>query len=477
VLGQSLRSVEGRKQVLYFSAGFDSQTLVGTQSTADLLQEAEAVVQGRIYDVDTQRRFGDDEVRGALSRMTKTLSRADAVIHAVDVTGLGVGMDPTRTTVRADSERATQGRESLHFMAAETGGRLLKDTNDLGAALAEILDMTSRYYIVGYQPDDLRGPGRFHKLKVKVKRQGSRVSHRAGYHEPNRTVPATALQRKFEAAQLIMTGTGDNDLGFSALCLPFPAPGPRQSLGLVVQVPREQVRWTGGVLGLEIYAYAVDRQGAVAGHLARFAKLDTAVADGAGRARGVTVLGALSLPPGDYTLRLMVTERASGASGSQFLDVSVPAYDPRLGFLLPPVVLERPEEWLALDLAEGAEEASLFSVGGRALLPRASFGVEPDRPQKLMVIAYPPHRPGDPAAAIEITSVLRDAAGQVVTGGTLRIDNVYRDKGARRGYLLDYTPEGVAPGDYKLTVAVGEEGKARLESYSLLRVMGAAPAR
>ncbi len=478
LLGRSLRSVEGRKQLLYFSAGFDAQTLVGTKSTAELMQEAEAVVQGRIYDVDTQRRFGDDEVRGGLSRMARTLSRADAVIHAVDVTGLGGGVDATRTTVRTDPNRDTRGRDALHFMAAETGGRLLKDTNDLGAALAEILDMTSRYYILGYQPDDLRGAGRFHKLKVKARRPGARVSHRAGYHERERGVAPTALQRKFEAAQLVMTGTGDNEMRFAALCLPFPAPGPRQALGLVVQVPREQLRWQGAPLGLEVYGYAVDRQGAVAAHLARFARLDTSVADVQGRARGVTVLGELSVPPGEYTLRLMVTERESGLSGSQFLDVSVPEYDPRLGFLLPPVVLEKADEWVSLDLADADDQPSLFSIGGQSLLPRATFGVEKDRPQKLMVIAYPPARPGDPAAAMEITSVLRDAAGQVVAGGSLRIEGVYRDKAVpRRGYLLDYTPEGVVPGDYKLTVAVGEEGKARLESYSLLRVLADGPGR
>ena len=51
----------------------------------------------------------------------------------------------------------------------------------------------------------------------------------------------------------------------------------------------------------------------------------------------------------------------------------------------------------------------------------------------------------------------------------MRIDRVLRGVGGRRTYVLAYTPEGLAPGDYTLRVGVGEAG-TRLESYSLVRV-------
>jgi hypothetical protein len=50
-----------------------------------------------------------------------------------------------------------------------------------------------------------------------------------------------------------------------------------------------------------------------------------------------------------------------------------------------------------------------------------------------------------------------------------------RESGGRRTYVLDYTPDRVADGDYTLRIGVGESGEARLESYALLRFRGAQP--
>src|SRR5207245_4258503 len=127
----------------------------------------------------------DSRLREVFAAMTRNLSSADCVVHSVDITGFGVDKGLTRNVVKDDlaRERDTSGRESLHFMASETGGRFFKDTNDLSHVLGEVLDMTSRYYILGYQPRELKGPGHFHKLKVRVRRKDAHLSHRAGYYE------------------------------------------------------------------------------------------------------------------------------------------------------------------------------------------------------------------------------------------------------------------------------------------------------
>jgi VWFA-related protein len=472
-LAKGLRGVEGRKQVLYFSAGFNSEALVGF-SAADARSANLAIAEGRMQDVDHASRYGDATLRGVLNAMTKQLSNADCVVHSIDVTGLGSDRGLTRSGVQDDLARDISGRESLNYLANETGGRFFKDANDLGVALAEILDMTSRYYILGYQPQTGRGPGTFHKLKVKVRRKGARVSHRAGYFERLPRAAQAPLQRKFEAAQLVMTGAGTSDLGFSALCLPFPGPGPQQTLGVVLQVPRGEVSWQAGQpLSLEVYGYAVAADGVVHDHWAQLARFDPGRADREGRAaRGVSFYGTLRVPPGAYTLKLMVQDPETGSAGVQFLDVTVPPYEANAGFLLPPVVMDDAGSWLALEISAGRKGAteSPFAVAGHAFLPRTSFQVHSGTPEKLVLIAYEPEAPGDPAAGIEIRSSLRNAAGAAVTGGPLRLDKMHREGNGRRTYVLDYTPEGLAPGDYTLRIGIGESG-SRLESYSLLRVL------
>jgi VWFA-related protein len=470
-LGQALRGVEGRKQILFFSAGFDSRAIVGMEG-ADARTASESLTTGRIWEVESNARYGDSRLRDLLMEMTRALSSADSVVHAVDVTGMGSDDSLIQTTIRRDPARSIRGRESLNYVSAETGGRFFRDTNDLGRVLSEVQDMTSRFYVLGYQPENLKGPGQFHKLKVKVARKGVSVAHRAGYFERVPVAQQTVLQRKFEAAQLVMTGAGQNDLRFSALCLPFPEKGERQTLGVILQVPREELAWKAGQpLSLEVYGYAVAEDGGVTDHLAQLARFDPARLDAEGGVRGLSFYGTLRVPPGKYTMKFMVQDNESGQAGAQLMDVTVPPHDPRVGFLLPPVVVEDASAWLPLDLDQSKEGRgpNPFHVAGKPFLPRATFQVNGGSREKLVLIAWEPGRPPDPASGIEIQSSLLDARGQPVPAGFLRIEKVNREPGGRRTYVLDYTPDRIASGDYTLRVGVGESGEARLESYALLR--------
>jgi hypothetical protein len=109
-------------------------------------------------------------------------------------------------------------------------------------------------------------------------------------------------------------------------------------------------------------------------------------------------------------------------------------------------------------------------VNGKPFLPRATFQVQPGAQERLVLIAFEPGAPQDPASGLEIRSTLTDAKGQAVPAGFMRIERVNREPGGRRTYVLGYTPEKMAAGDYTLRIGVGESGAPRLESYALLRV-------
>jgi VWFA-related protein len=471
-LARGLRNVDGRKQIVYFSAGFDSRLLVG-QTGSEQRSDAESIAEGRLWEVDGATRYGDSRLRDLLSAMTRSISSADAAIHSVDVTGLGTDRSLTRTTVTVDAQRETGGREGLNFLAAETGGRFFKDATDLGPVLGEMLEMTSRYYVLGFQPLASKGPGAFHKIKVRVARKGVKLSHRAGYYEKTPVPLRTALQKQFEAAQLVMTGTETNELPFATLCLPFPVRGQRQTLGLVIQVPKEALRWTvGRATSLEVYGYAVAADGSVHDHLAQLARLDPGRVDPDGTARGLSFFGTLAVSPGKYTVRLMLQERESGKSGVQLIDVTVPPYDPSLGVLLPPVLMDDAGRWVGMEMSRGhgvESPAFPFQVGGKPFLPRASFETQPGASEKLVLLAFEPSLPGDPAAPLQIRSSLRDRDGKLVPAGVMRIEKVQRGELGRRTYVLGYVSDALAAGDYTLRIGIGEGG-SQLEAYSLLRV-------
>jgi VWFA-related protein len=472
-LARALRGVEGRKQVLYFSAGFDARVLVG-QWGADQRAAGEAVTAGRLWEVDSLARFGDSRVRESLANTTRSLAAADTVVHSIDVTGLGTDRSLTQTAVSQDLTRDTTNRESLGFFAHETGGRLFDNANNLGPALAEMLEMTSRYYVLGIQPDVQKQPGAFHKLKVKVARKGVKLSHRPGYFE--RPAPGgerTTLQRQFDLAELVVTGgDGRNDLPFTSLCLPFPSPGEKQTLGLVVQVPRASLPWTSSEpVGVEVYGYAVADDGTVYDHLAQSLRLDPARADPQGRAQGVSLYGTFEVPPGRYTIRLLVREAASGKSSLRMLDVTVPPYDGRAVFALPPLVLDEDERWLKLELGQArkpSREAPPFQLDARPFVPRTSFEVRPGSKERLVLMVFDPEQEGDPAADVEIRSSLTASDGRAVQPGRLKIERVLDAGDGRRTFVFSYLPEDVGAGDYTLKIGLGESG-GFAQSYALLR--------
>lgn len=472
-LAGALGGVQGRKQVLYFSAGFDSRVLVG-QWGSEQKASGEAVTRGQLWEVDNNARFGDSRLRETLAKTTRDLAAADTVVHSIDVTGLGSDSSLTRMTVTQDLTRDTTNRESLGYFARETGGRLFDNANELGPALGEMLEMTSRYYVLGIQPDREKGPGAYHKLKVKVARKSVKLSHRPGYFEraPSR-VAQTALQRQFDLAELIVTGGGRDQLPFTSLCLPFPAPGGKQSLGLVLQVPRESLPWTSSeAMGLEVYAYAVAPDGAVHDHLAQSLRVDPRRADPRGLAQGLSLLGTLEVPPGRYTIRLMVRDAGSGRSAVRFLDVAVPPYDARSVFALPPLVVEDAERWLTLELEPGKsanpDAKAPFRLDARPFVPRTSFEVHPGSRERLVLMVWDAGLRGDPAADLEIRSSLTASDGRAVQPGRLKVERVFSERAGRRTFVFSYLPEDVAAGDYTLRIGLGERG-GFAQSYALLR--------
>ncbi len=445
-LSRALRRVEGRKQVLYFSAGFDSRLLIG-QTGEEQKKSAESAAAGRLWEIDDATRFGDTRLRDELTTMTKGFTAADTVVHTIDVTGFGRDDSLQRSWIAVDSQRDTGGRDSLTLLASETGGRFFKDANTLEPLLREMLDMTSRYYVLGFQPAATKGPGTYHKVRVRVARKGMKLSHRPGYYEREPiTAQTMLLQRQFEAAELVMSGTADaprNDLRLSSLCLPLPARDGTQAVAMVVQIPAASLEWSRGrPSSLELYTYAVAEDGTVRDHIAQLARID-AERRPVGDTRGVSFYGTLRVPAGHYTLRTLAT----------------------------PVVVEDPGTWLSLEMAGkvGGGDASPFQVGGKQFVPRTSLEVRGGASEKMVLVAFAAPQPEDAASDIQIRSSLTSRDGRAAPAGVLRIEKVYRQSDGRRTFLLGYTPDALDPGDYTLRIALGDAGE-HLESYALLRV-------
>jgi hypothetical protein len=89
----------------------------------------------------------------------------------------------------ADQRRTDniEAQTVLSYLAQQTGGIAVRNRNDLGAGLEQILDDQKGYYLLGYRPDESSSAAkgasrRFHHLDVKVKRSGLHARGRTGFY-------------------------------------------------------------------------------------------------------------------------------------------------------------------------------------------------------------------------------------------------------------------------------------------------------
>lgn len=134
-------------------------------------------------------------VRSALNHLADAANRASVVLYTLDARGVEfagataaddfTGMTPAmiagRIEEREDDLSDTQ--HGLQYLARQTGGFAIINSNDLSWGLEKVLADQS-YYLVGYSPeDDVFDPTklRYNRIDVVVKREGARVRYRSGF--------------------------------------------------------------------------------------------------------------------------------------------------------------------------------------------------------------------------------------------------------------------------------------------------------
>jgi VWFA-related protein len=327
-----------RKAVLMFSEGIDYP----------------------IYDI-----FGS---HAATTVMTATrdaiaaAARANVSFFAVDPRGLvGMTSETIELNFAADPHLGFDAKglladmylsqDSLRTLADETGGYAAVNVSDVGTALDRIVRANSRYYVLGYYPKDARRDARFHKIEVRVKRPGLRVSARKGYVSPRVLSAEDRLkqererergrgragttQTSTELRDILTQPLQRNGLTMTVQAAPFKGMSRQASVALAVEVDASRLHFTEQpnktfADGLELSIFALDERGRQ--HGGTFYQLNlTLRPETFERVRGsiVRLNPRIELPAGRYQLRVGVRETGAGEMGSVFYDLNVPDYQAR----------------------------------------------------------------------------------------------------------------------------------------------------
>jgi hypothetical protein len=221
-------------------------------------------------------------------------------------------------------------------------------------------------------------------------------------------------------------------------------------------------------VGLELFGYAFDPQGTVRDAVAYAANLDGAALQRMDE-RGVQLQATFTLAPGRYDLRFLVREAESGRTGSHWLQVTIPAFETGAGIaLFPPLFMEDPRDWLVLQARSGRTQgfASPFVVDREPFVPRPRPRLGNGKAQRVCLLAFDGGVQWDPGTSFEIKPALLDADGNVVSVGKFQVLRTLAEGGFRR-FVLGFTPEDVAPGDYSFRVRLRDPVSGRVsEAFS-----------
>jgi VWFA-related protein len=290
------------------------------------------------------------QMGGRLRETTDIRSCRDAMFREVDMANVTVqSIDPVGlNTTSPSADYITHGRispnlvpgwnqdnlrrlDNLRVLPDHTGGRLVANANDPATLMPAIFAESQAYYLLGFEPSVPSSNGKFHSIRVQVKRRGATVRARTGYlataparpGTPGPALPAAVADAPApELAAALEGALPRQDLPLSVTVAPFALPAGKNA-AVAVAVGATLPAGAGSrLVDLTIGAFDI-RGRAVA------VRSQTFEMPGTGAKAGSVddgLVARLDLPPGRYELRAAAKDTASGAIGSVFSFIDVPDF-------------------------------------------------------------------------------------------------------------------------------------------------------
>jgi len=319
---KSLRYIPGYKNIILFSAGIHRTYL---------------------YDGD------DPSIRFELEGLSKELSSSSSPIYTVNTEGM-----------RALSKNQNlRGDHSLMRLSDLSGGKYYMDVARYEKNSEDIQDVTSNYYVLGYYVNE-KWDGKYHEIKVEVKRKGYEVHSQGGYYNPEPFSKFTKFEKKLHLLDLALSEKPhfQEPLNFSLAALPC-SEGEDSNITLISEISSEMIEKVGEEEN-EIVALVFNQENTIVDSSERevdFSKIPR---------KKIVPYAILSLPPGMYECRMVIRNLKTGKSAVGSSSAVIPdPVDSGIN-IYQPVLLIPSEKPYYLDLsgkktmeAEG-EKARLF---------------------------------------------------------------------------------------------------------------------
>jgi VWFA-related protein len=350
-MAKALRYIPGYKHIILFSTGIPNWLMYRT--SVEATPQLNKVNIAGTDSSDMRRRYEE---------MSRELAAANSPVYAVNVEGMYA--DFMQREGRTDFERWTFDREqpntgiearnwrgvtSLSNLAKDTGGKYFDNTNSADKIVEEIQTMTGSYYVLGY-PISASWDGKYHDVKVTVKRKGCKVYAQRGYYNPKPFAKYSDLEKKIHLIDMALNERPHfgSYVNFPMIVLPYESKKRTKSLIMFDT--------SGGLLGdvlgekTEIVFLVFDEQQNIVG-LKEFAVDDPEIFRG-----NVFPYVIAPLYPGKFECRIVIRNTETGEAAVASSLLFIPRASSAALKLYPPLLLKRQENAEYVSLGRNKEE-------------------------------------------------------------------------------------------------------------------------
>lgn len=235
--------------------------------------------------------------------------------------GIGFMTDGTGPTSTDGVMKQIQIQQAnLSVASINTGGRAFVNQSDLGSAIKAIVRENGSFYVLGYYPSPAPRDGRFYPIEVKVTRPGVRVRARPGYTSASATAVDGSVADRLAAA--MSSGVDMRGLSLRAHVAPLLPYDDKMRSTVTVQVTYPTIDSDLPFDEVKVQIAALDADGKMRASSDRGY---TFKAPRSQRASATFLInGSIDLPAQPLTVRIGVSSRALGRTGTLQIPVDVP---------------------------------------------------------------------------------------------------------------------------------------------------------
>jgi len=447
---QGLRNVPGRKTVVFFSEGISIPPAVQAQFMSVVHAANRSNV--AIYTMDA----GGLRVHSPTEQTRREMALAERARFE------SLGREGAQDMFMKGAERnedllRMNPHAGLGQLAGQTGGFLIRDTNDARGSFRRIAQDMRFHYVLGYTPTNQNYDGRFREVAVKVRRSGTNVFARQGYFAVRANESSPLLTYEVPAvAVLDRPGPAPHAFDIRTTALAFPLSGPTARVPVLVEVPGTAVDYAPDPerpdslsADLVVVVRIRNEYNQEVGRLSQRFELSTATDKlEAARSGNILFYRQSELAPGGYTLDAVAYDAVAKKATVERFSFTVPASTPSAPRMSSLMLIERVEQ---VPSAERDPENPLF-YGEALLYPNLG---SPYRKSTAPALGFYFTALDVETKGKALVEVLRDH--QVV--GRLPMDLPAPDATGQVQHAGALPLESFSPGHYELRLSLMKEGQ------------------